>query len=323
MLTVADVLPDVQRVLGGVDRTEGLSRLNDAVEVLATESEWDPLRGFMDITVAADQTITLPRDVGTILGVNVGGRPTQAHDFWFSFHLNGPGVGCGAPTGYHWVDALKVPVYLDPDTTGNQIMAVNTAAADIALKLRVYGYDENDQWIRTELAGVYSDGWEVPMATGFPALPETDCPLFKRITRVSLPAHVGKISLYLFNSSTSAITACGQYFAGDTEPMYRRMKIGIDTSAANIWVRVAFRRTIDSLSLDTDLIPLHSKYAIVMMVKSLMKLDTDRIDEAEKYQLMAINYLNKKQDSLNPPGGPSIQMADTNLLADKHDRIDG
>jgi hypothetical protein len=332
MITVGDVLPDVQRVLGGVDRTEGLSRLNDAVEILSTETTWDPLRGFLDIvaTPAADGSpnyvITMPREVGSVLAVNLGGHPTQGHDFWFRFHLNGPGDGCDYRiSGFHWVDDLPVPVYQDPDQTlGNYLECTLETATDNNVSVRVYGYDLSNAWIRTPdaISGLLVDGFLVPTVFGAPAR-NTNAPYIKRITRVSLGTHAGKITLNLLNADAS-LTAIGQYFSNDREPQYRRLRLGMPaTTNANQWVRVAFRKTVDTLTLDTDLIPLPSKYALVMMTKALHKLDNDRAEEAAKYQLMAISYLNKKQESMEPPGGPSIQMADGNLIADKHDRIDG
>lgn len=331
MLTVGDVLPDIQRVLGGVDRTEGLSRLNDAVEVLATETEWSPLRGFLDILVtpeadgSSNYILTLPREVGTILAVNFGGRPTQGHDFWFRFHLNGPGNGCDYQiSGFHWIDDLFVPVYQDPNqTSGDYLVCTLETATDNNKAVRVYGYDVNNQWIRTPngITGLLEDGFLVPTVYGAPA-PAPAAPKIKRIVRVSLAAHTGKITLNILNADNS-LTPIGQYFSVDTEPQYRRLRLGMPGATnSNLWVRVAFKKTVETLSLDTDLIPLHSKYAIVMMVKSLMKIDSDRLEEAAKYQAMAVAYLNKKQESIDPPGGPSIQMADNNLIVDKADRID-
>lgn len=331
MITVADVLPDVQRVLGGVDRATGLGRLNDAVDVLANESEWSPSRGYMDILVTTDSTggtkrvITLPREVGTILAVNIGGHPTQAHNFWFRYHLNGPGDSCRDPiSGFHWVDDLVVPVYQDPNcNTGDLLECTLETALDNNVIVRAYGYDASNNWIRTPDATTHLlvDGWVIPTIYGAPAV-NPDAPRCTRLVRVSLGAHVGKITLNIKNADAT-LTAIGQYYAADTEPQYRRVRLGIGASGPNDcqWVRVAFKKSSDILANDGDLIPLHSKYAVIMMVKALMKLDADRIEEAAKYQLMAVSYLNKKQESLDPPGGPGIQMSDINLLADRHDRM--
>jgi len=334
MILVSDVLPDVQRVLGGIDRAAGLARMNDAIEILSTETEWDPLRGYMDILLTYDgsltqgasrHVITMPREVGTVLTVNINGRPTQAHDFWFQFHLNGPGNGCGAPCGFHFWDDIPVAIYGTLDTVnGNYLVCTLETATDNNVPVRIYGYDVNGNWIRTpnSITGLLEDGFLVPTVYGAPAR-NTNAPYIARITRVSLGAHVGKITLNTL-SSTAVLTAVGQYYAGDVEPQYRRIEVGIGACQANErrCVRVGFRKAVKTLSLDTDLIPLDSKYALVMMVKSLAKIDSDRIDEAAKYHLMAITYLNKKQESMSPPGGPSIQMADNNLIADKYNRLD-
>src|ERR1700678_3637015 len=91
VLTVNDVYNDVARVLGSNDPATIYSRINDIVEILSTESDWDPTRGYVDVCVGCNGQVTLPPEVDVVLAVNIGGRPTQMHDFWFMFHLNGPG----------------------------------------------------------------------------------------------------------------------------------------------------------------------------------------------------------------------------------------
>ena len=58
------------------------------------------------------------------------------------------------------------------------------------------------------------------------------------------------------------------------------------------------------------------------MALALKKIDQDRIQEAELYQNLAVSFLKKKQLSVSVPAGPSIQVADNNLIADKNDRMD-
>ena len=331
ILTVADVLPDIQRVLGGIDSTTALERLNDAVEILSTESDWSPLRAYMDVLVGPDHTITCPRDVGTILAVDINGHPTQAHDFWFRFHLNGPGDSKHGLVGFHWMDDAPVATFLDPDCqNGNYLAATLETPADNNVSFRVFGTDASGNWIRTPdaVTGLLTDGFLVPTIYGTPAK-NAYAPPIAKIVRIQIGAHVGQIVLNTLVGST--LTAIGKYFSNDTIPQYRRAKLGIHAQPVALpgglsscpCVRVAFKKAFDTLVESTDIIPLHSKYSLVLMVKALDKLEKDRIEEAEKYQALAVNYLNKKQESIDPPGGPSIQMADNNLIADKRDRIDG
>jgi len=339
MLTVADVKDDVKRVLGGADDAVFYNRLNDAVEILATESEWDPLRGQVDVIVGADGIVTLPSQVGTILAVNVAGKPMQTHDFWFKYHLNGPGEDTSRKATGHWMENLPVCVFRDPPAPGSKVVAVAEVAADANIKFRVYGYDGAGVWIRSVENGVGVDGVLVPVV--YPsAVPIYTTQTIRSITRIEKPETAGQISLYAVDATTNLATyLLGQYLPNEKNPQFRQFQIsgvrgGTNTGSSNYsncgsgcgsgcaWARIAFRKAVGKLSNDNDIIPLHSRYAIVLMAKALKKLDEDRIEEAEQYQTKAVQLLIKKQLSMDVPSGPSIQMADQNLLADKSDRID-
>jgi hypothetical protein len=316
MLTVADVKDDVKRVLGGADDATFYNRLNDAVEILATESEWDPLRGQIDVFVGKDGIATLPSQVGQILAVNVGGRPMQSHDFWFKYHLNGPGDN--ARTLGHWMENLTVCVFRDPPSPGTTVCAVSEISADAGSSFRVYGYDGAGGWIRSIEAGVPVDGVLVPVVyTG--TLPTFTTQTIRSIVRIEKPVTIGAISLYALSASNVPTYLLGQYLPKEKNPEYRQFQI---SGCQCGWARIAFRKAIGTLSSDSDIIPLHSRYAIVLMAKALKKFDDDRLEEGEVYQNKAVQLLVKKQLSVDVPSGPSIQMADMNLIANKGDRID-
>ena len=94
----------------------------------------------------------------------------------------------------------------------------------------------------------------------------------------------------------------------------------LSTSAS--WVRIQFRKKVFRIRTETDYIPLHSKYGLLLMLKSLQKLDQDRIQEAEAYEQKAVRYLIDEQFSRNPPTTAPIQINNTNGLVDPSDRMD-
>ncbi len=327
MLFVSDVLEDVKRVLGTTSDVVGYSRLNDIAEILSTEADWDPTRGYVDVWVGADRQVTLPPQVDTVLAVNLNGHPTEAHDFWFKFHLNGPGERycpgdptCNSPwTGFahdwSWSDQLQVAVFADPGAYGATLVAQLETNADAGTPLRVYGYDVNGDWIRSVENGLPVDGFLVPTIYGVPT-PNPTAPLIRTITRVSKMTTVGYISLWGINPDGSQFQM-GMYSPKETEPSYRRIRV----SQSAGWARIAFkRRTVKLTALD-DPIFLHSRYSIIVMAMALKKLDQDRVQEAEAYQAKAVRFLIKKQMSVSVPAGPSIQIADRNLIASHHDRM--
>lgn len=327
MLYVSDVLEDVKRVLGTTCDDVAYNRLNDIVEILSTEADWDPTRGYVDVWVGCNRSITLPPQVDTVLAVNINGQPTEAHDFWFKFHLNGPGEdycrgpnyggpGTGWPQcSWSWSDQLQVPVFSDPSSNGAALVTQLETNIDASTPFRVYGYDVNGNWIRSIENGVPVDGFLVPTIYGVPTV-NPDAPLIRTVTRVSKMPTTGYITLWGINPDGSQFQM-GNYGPKVTEPLYRRITVTQQCG----WARIAFKRRNEKLTSLDDPIFLHSRYAVIVMAKALKKMDEDRMQEAEAYQAKAVRFLIKKQKSVSVPAGPSIQIADRNLIANKRDRM--
>ncbi len=321
MFTVADILPAVQLALGTCDEAVLIDQINAAVEILCTESDWDSTLGFVDITIDTNLCLTLPDEVETILAINLGGRPSQGHDKWFEFHLNGPGSGCQndcerQTCDFDWSDRTQFPTITDPNpaTPFAVSIAMNaTDQANSAVFLRVFGYDLNGNWITTVESGVTVDGFLVPKN----GTVNGAAPLLTRITRVQKSQTLYPVQLFV-NVASVATALLGYYRPYETNPQYRRIKV----SRKSTWARVAYKRRFFNLVRTSDLIPLHAPRAVVLMCQALKKFNEDRLDEGQKYWQTAVALLIKKQRSISPPTGPSIQMADRNLIADKHDRLE-
>jgi hypothetical protein len=311
MFRVSDIYEDVKRVLGGCSDTEIYSRLNHAVEILSTEADWNPLLGYVDICVQCDGCVVLPPEVGTVLAVNVCGHPAQGHDWLHSFHLNGPG-DIDNLLAWSWQDLRSTPVFRYPHTAGGKLVTQLERASDSGKSFRVYGYAAGGGWIRTLEGGVFVDGFLVPMQYGT-SVANPNAPLITRIERIEKQETDGYVRLYSQDYAGANQYRIGSYRPEETNPEFRLIRVTPGCSCTH--VRVAFKKNTEELSALTDLIPLHSKYALVLMVKALKKLDEDRLDEAEAYQTKAVQLLTKKQLSVAPPTAPSIQIADGNLIA--------
>ena len=335
VLTVADVYNDFGDVLGTQNSAIIYSKINDSVEILSTEGDWDPTRGYVDVCVGCNSQVTLPPLVDTVLAVNIGGRPTELQDFWFQFHLNGPGEYFkDIDNGWNWTtptgrgdgggksgnsyDGLVVSVFRDPPGSGTALVTQLESVADSGTPMRVYGFDANGNWIRSVENNLPVDGFLVPTVYGAPTANPTAPPIAV-ITRVSFEnvTRAGYIGLWGFNSQGVQVQM-GNYMPTELEPRYRRIQLSRSCGV----VRIAYKKRVQPLSAMTDIINLHSKWALVLMAMSLKKLSQDRIQEAEAYQQKAVNFLIKKQKSVSVPSGPSVQIADKNLLADKQDRMD-
>lgn len=315
MLLVSDVFAEVSRVMRACDDATVYNRISDATELLCNKSDIDPLIGWVDIVTGGSRYFTLPREVDTILALNISGRPSFPRNRWAEFHLNGFGTDETTRCPEFWDDKGDFPLFVDPSSPV-QFAASTPVTADLAAgELWVYGYDENDRRVFTEQGGNVVDGYKVELFDT-PTLPAANAPFFKRVVAVRKTVSDGFFSLW--GTTADAVTSLyGEYQPSETLPAFRRIKISQDAE----WVRAMFRRKVFRVSAQTDFIPLHSRYALMLMVKALQKYDDDKIDEGIAYEEKAVQMLLEKQRATNPPGGPTMQVSNATRLVSNYDRM--
>jgi hypothetical protein len=316
MFTVADISTDAKRILANCDDSTPLNRLNYAVEQLANESDWDPLVGVVDIaTTSTDQRlVTLPREVETVLQLSFDSNPSSVRNRFFTFHLNGPGDTEMGSCSYIWDDKGDYPT-LEDLTVPTRLSIFAEDAADASVDVFAYGYDANNRWLRTQSGGVWYDGIPVPVYTDGSLPPAT--PTISRITRIRKGESDGYMRLRGYAVGGTTATLLGDYAPTELEPSYRRIRL----NQAATTVRIIFRRNVFRLTSLTDLIPLHSPFALLMALKGLQKMEDDQLDEGEKYFQKAVSALVKEQLSRNPVTTPELQVRGP-LVFTKHNRLE-
>lgn len=317
MFTVADIASDAKRFLANCDDATLFNRLNHVVELLANEADWDPLIGVVDIPTSSSTervSVSLPREVEMVLALNMDNRPTKSRNRFFTFHLNGPGDSEMGECGYVWDDKGNFPTVVD--LTANARLAAYADASDASVELWAYGYDDQDRWLRTQVAGEWVDGIPVPIYTDGVSLPPAT-PLIRRITRIRKGVSNEYVQLKSFAVGGTTGTLLGDYAPTETEPSYRR--ILLDRPATTI--RVTFRRSVFKITSMNDLIPLHSPFAILMALKATQKMEDDQLDEGDKYMAKAIQMLTKEQLSRGPIVTPEMQVRGP-LISNKRDRLE-
>lgn len=308
MIIVSEIAEEVRRVLGQCDDSELFARLNEAVEELSAEGNWNPAIGTMDIcTYGCD--ITLPDDVEAPLAINVGGVPADFHNRWFEYHLNGPGSQCCQTTcSYSWTDKGDFPTFRDP-IKASLVAAYPEATEENGLNIRVYGYDVNEKWIMTEdCNGVLQDGFDVPILSGLGSGMTTSQKV-KRITRISKPLTNGFVKLVALDpGACSGGTLLGIFRPSDTNPHFRRISVSgagckdlCGCPTTKTWVRMKYIRRNIKITNMNDPIFLHSVTAIKMMVQAIKKYEADLGEEYEKYRTLAKNSLQRHQAHSNGP----------------------
>lgn len=315
MLLVSDIFSEVQRVMRACDDATVYNRISDAAEILCNKADIDPLIGWVDIVTGGSRYFTLPREVDTVLAVNISGKPSFARNRWAEFHLNGLGTDELSKCQDFWDDKGDFPLFVDPSSPV-RFTASTSDANDVGQEeIWVYGYDENDRWVVSGVGGSPVDGFKLTL-TASPSAPAPSAPLFKRVTSVRKTPSKGFFSLW-GTTAASVTSLYGEYQPSETLPAFRRIRISKDAE----WVRVQYRKKVFRVSAQTDFIPLHSRYALILMIKALQKYDDDKVEEAAAYEAQAVRLLMEKQMATNPPAGPSFQVSNTTRLVSDRDRL--
>lgn len=316
-MLVEDIYEDAEKILGVCDEAKILDRLTEAVDVLATHGQFDPLTGFVDICTD-DRFVTLPREVETVIAVNIGGKPAIGRDPFFTFHYNGPGdCGWESACDVTWQNLGHYPTFRDLKCP-SKIVAFVDNADDEGKEVWVYGIDTQGNEIRTQIGGEWKRGYLVPTVFGY-ALPASGAPTFSRIHGIRKEVTVGPIRLTSFDTSTFTGTLLANLQWDEKEPLYQRIRLSRNCGS---WVRLAFRRRLFRLLYRTDPIPIMMRTALKMMLKALRAYDENDISSGNAYEAQAARIEAQKQFHMTPPVASPIQVDDRLSVQDKTDYLD-
>lgn len=235
-LTLADVRASrIPKVLGVCATDPRVAEfVNDATQRLLTKGHW--WGSYARIRICATEgCLTMPPQVAAVERASICGGPIRVHDQWYEFLENGFGVRNGGPssssssTGGCWGgcsglgEALQrgtFPTFADVRGTNKKLTLVCDMEGDVDKNVLVLGYDENDNWIRTEQGGVIKDGELVPLAQS--AGTETDH-YFTVVTDIQAPNNLdGQWWLYEKDVDEGTLRMLGHYQYFETRPNYQR-----------------------------------------------------------------------------------------------------
>lgn len=291
---VSQFYSQAKKQFEGCDEATIFARLTDAIRLLANKGLNDPLLGEMEICTC-QSCITLPRDVGTVLGIDVCGQPTLLNDQWFKFHINGPGVhgGCGVIT-----EMGQVCTFRDPSEAAYLIAEV-TSAADNNKKLRVFATRaDNGQKIFTPGPdGKLYEGFLVPMIYGYPQR-NPNVPALGTIYRISKEVTKDFVKLYAVNASDGASqTLIGHYEPDEILPQYRRIKVPHKSN-----VLVKYKKASLEIRRMTDFINCDNYEALRLACRAVKFREDDSYDKARAAEEEASRILAEETEAKRPSG---------------------
>jgi hypothetical protein len=121
-------------------------------------------------------------------------------------------------------------------------------------------------------------------------------PIFiKSIYHIEKPETLGYVSLYAFdNGRSNDMALIGQYHPKETNPKYRRIRIGKTCS----WARIIYRVQSPQITSEYDYIPLENQRAILAALHAVDLEDKDFFDQSQKYWAVAYGYLRNQNESM-------------------------
>ena len=120
--------------------------------------------------------------------------------------------------------------------------------------------------------------------------------LVKTILHVEKPVTKGYISLYAYDYGRSNdMCLIGQYHPSETNPKYRRIRIGKPCA----WARIIYRVKSPTITSVYDYVPIENERALVAAVHAIDLEDKDFIDQSQKYFALAFAYLKNQSESMD------------------------
>lgn len=314
MFTVNDVYLEGKKIVGTCDEPVFFRWLSDAVSVVSNKGEFEGWKGYLDIcTTGSGKCVSLPREVETVLAVNMGGHPSLGFDQLFNFHLNGPG-DCHTSCDFSWQDQGNFwPTYRDIEFPRKLICHVQKQE-DSGKLLIVHGFDRNGNKLQHQVSGQWRDGYPVPTIYGY-AVPDSGAPDVMRITAVVKELTAGSLRLSTVDNSGGNGVLLAVYEPDETYPQYRRIKINRDCP----WVRIAYRKINPIIRSRFDHIMLRSRLGFLLALRACKFYADSDLANAHAFEADAIRLELEAQNASTPPTFAMPQIVDRNNPQDKTD----
>ena len=312
------------------DDTKLFRWLADSVSLIANKNDLEGWKGYLDICTAGcascngatqcnnpagcgRKIVALPREVETVIGVNIGGQPVLGYNQLFSFHLNGPG-DCRTVCEWKYTDLGKMHCTYRDLPHPAKIVAYLQTSADSGKLVIVYGYDSDGNVLRRQVAGEWINGYQVPTIYGL-AVPDSQAPTIARITGIYKDPTVGSVRLATTDSSGATGVLLTVMEPDETLPEYRRIQLNRSCN----WVRIAFRKTNPTFSSIYDHVPLKSRVGFLCAIQARKHLSDNQIAEAHSYEADAVRMELEAQQACEAPNYMPPQVIDMSNPRDKTD----
>lgn len=253
-ITWGQIKEDVGRPIG-VCSTDSmlLKMVNEASEILHNESDYVGKYIKYRIRVSGDcnnnKSIVWPRQLETIEKLALCSQPVGIRDQWFEFEDNGTGLAIDWHGGNLLSDAGEVCTLEEISGVTSKIKIYADKVEAGGSRILLLGYDENFNWIRTQVGSEWIDGEYVTITNSTPTV---SINYFSKITGVQKDLTNGPVRMYALDTLTLVETPIGIYEYDETLPVYRRSTLTGITCSNCECVYVMGKRRFIKAKVDTD-----------------------------------------------------------------------
>ena len=328
---VDDIYQEARKIIGVCDDKKLFTWLGDSVSLVANKSDLEGWKGYLDICTSGcgqcngrtpcnnsagcgRRCIALPREVDTVIAVNIGGQPTLGVGQLFSFHLNGPG-DCRTSCEWKWADQGNGHCTYRELTHPALLVTHLQSQEDNGKQVIVYGYDDGGNVLRRQdSTGAWINGYQIPTIYGV-AIPESGAPLIARVTGLYKEPTAGSVSLATTDATGATGTLLSVMEPDETLPQYRRIQLNRSCN----WARIAFRRTNPTFTSRFDHVTMKSRLALLVALQARKHYSDNQIAEAHSFEVDAARMELEAQQMSEPPVYSPIQVIDMSNPRDKYD----
>lgn len=285
-----------------------LAYLNEAQQRLITRMKsWGTVQHYQ--ICVTNGCLVWPRSVAAIEAISVCNSPITIRNGWFEFLETGPGLqgdgtgSCGGCGGLQLYDRGTTCTFADIIGVNKKIKIYADVAEAAGAKILLQGYDENYNWIRTLVAGVWTDGEYVSIST----TPVTSVNFFSSLTGVQKPITNGFVRGYEYDTTLLTQRAIAIYEPDETNPSYRRSLIA---GLSNVSGGACETKTVNAIvkldyvpaRVDTDWLVIGNLPALKDMCQSLRKAENNLFEESAAWEARAVRELDKELHHKNGSG---------------------
>lgn len=287
-----------------------LTLLNQATQRLVQSGRWAGSQVYCSWASVPLGYVTLPYELLSIMGVNIGGFVAPQFGNMHEFIVSGPGHIDETQPATGIFDFLNdgYPTRIDIPTPGSTLRITLTNAADFPKTWRLYGTDENDKVIFS------SSGEGIPLATT--ALSTDTTQKFNSITGIQCPVSANGYSNVAFPwrlyavSPLAVATELSYYYPNESRPSYARYKTGVwnTDGVAQLAVRALCQRRYIPVYKETDWVIPGSTGALKAALQAVQNEDATNYAEADPLWERAISILNNEVHSARGGNKPELSI---------------